>query len=646
MIEKKQSERKSKLEQQRVREFRQAGMALVNRELNARELRMRNEERQILANHRMQVILQQESDARLAHHEEKALREIRQRAKRELDLQDRRSDRTYLHKIKHELAVQHTKQVEQERRVQVEQKLEEEESRLKELVEKRAQLRQRFLDEKYRIEREKAGLKPNDGQIRSSQPLLLCDIASPSKASPRSETNLRGEGRRIMIHSARQPPHSPNHYLQPLSRQYPDETYSDVQRHRSPTRHLEQQHALQRVDQQPRKHIDFESSLNELRRHESQGDSSNERFNQTPLMSFDEDWDLEEAKSPYHGATALALYEPVVQSHQTYNYPGHNLQSNTSSNNNSFLTHAYVEPSGGLLNLDDRQRPNLGMHFPASYHGSSSNSHYPQGLQIRTPPDNTFSQQPNPILGQNYHLSKQAPAYQSSVRQDPRLRSNYVPQDQMRGDRQILPSQSFIPIEKQTKLQQHQQPMQPIFSEFASQQRQDYLPDGSRQIPIRQEHQRLQDGSNTSGSQSQHFQTSPIYSHSYQSQQGFSGTSGNPQKPEQHVISKTSRYNAHMEPSTFTASTSSTSEPHQKLQGRTADAGPNEWFYMDAQGQLQGPFSDQRMRTWNERGLLPQDLPIQANGSDADNFIPLDQLFTDPTLAFQCSTDNDDIPSS
>lgn len=54
------------------------------------------------------------------------------------------------------------------------------------------------------------------------------------------------------------------------------------------------------------------------------------------------------------------------------------------------------------------------------------------------------------------------------------------------------------------------------------------------------------------------------------------------------------------------------------------------WFYLDPQGNVQGPFQGQEMRQWLEAGYFRQELPIRR-GSAVGDFVELQRLF--PNLA-------------
>ncbi|GBG32474.1 GRB10-interacting GYF protein 2 [Hondaea fermentalgiana] len=381
------------------------------------ELRMRNEERQVLANQRMEELLEKQSFARLAHHEDKALKEIRQRARRELDLQDRLTDRAFYHKIKHELAMRYTVQVERERRVQVEQKLEEEDKRLQTLVDRRAELRRQYLDEKYRIERAKAGLPPENRNGGPLSPAAAAATAAAVKthydAQYDPEYDIDDLVARFPSITSPDSAMASAYIAKSADFGYRGSPYSDT-RETSPCESPADPSYMARYPQPPQAH------------HVRLKDEINDQ--------------IDSPRSPYHGPNALALYEPAVQAHIA--------------------------------------RP--GQHPPP-----------------RRP------------------------------QQDPH--------------------------EDWRRLEQNQEELESI-------------PTPS---------------------------TGP---------QGDVDRSLVPQN------------------------------------SRGGDEGRNDWYYLDAQGQVQGPFSDQRMRTWNERGLLPQDLMIQANAFDTANFAPLATVFKDPSVAFQCAT--------
>jgi len=151
--------RKIRDSQQRLREIRQAGRALVERELDAYELRLRNQEKQAQAHERIQRIVQEETAKKLEFHETKVLKEIRQRARGELVQQDHVTDKSIYRKLKHDIAIQHTLEAERLRRWEIEQKLKEEEDRMKEFLQMRRDLRDHFMEQRYRLAREEAGLE-------------------------------------------------------------------------------------------------------------------------------------------------------------------------------------------------------------------------------------------------------------------------------------------------------------------------------------------------------------------------------------------------------------------------------------------------------------------------------------------------------
>jgi hypothetical protein len=57
-----------------------------------------------------------------------------------------------------------------------------------------------------------------------------------------------------------------------------------------------------------------------------------------------------------------------------------------------------------------------------------------------------------------------------------------------------------------------------------------------------------------------------------------------------------------------------------------------EWYYTDPQQQVQGPFSQENMRLWNEAGYFGNDLPIKLNGWS--KFHLFQDVFPEPKLAF------------
>lgn len=59
-----------------------------------------------------------------------------------------------------------------------------------------------------------------------------------------------------------------------------------------------------------------------------------------------------------------------------------------------------------------------------------------------------------------------------------------------------------------------------------------------------------------------------------------------------------------------------------------------QWYYVDSANVIQGPFAQDRMRQWNERGLFPAELLLQANGADPDKFVALSIMYPDSGKAF------------
>jgi hypothetical protein len=57
-----------------------------------------------------------------------------------------------------------------------------------------------------------------------------------------------------------------------------------------------------------------------------------------------------------------------------------------------------------------------------------------------------------------------------------------------------------------------------------------------------------------------------------------------------------------------------------------------EWFYMDPQGKIQGPFSQDNMRLWHEGGYFPSDLPIKLRSWTA--FHAFAEVFVELRSAF------------
>ena len=53
------------------------------------------------------------------------------------------------------------------------------------------------------------------------------------------------------------------------------------------------------------------------------------------------------------------------------------------------------------------------------------------------------------------------------------------------------------------------------------------------------------------------------------------------------------------------------------------DIGLKLWSYIDAQGDVQGPFSSGSMRAWDQAGYLPPDLLIRFGDGD---YVTLEQL--------------------
>ena len=62
----------------------------------------------------------------------------------------------------------------------------------------------------------------------------------------------------------------------------------------------------------------------------------------------------------------------------------------------------------------------------------------------------------------------------------------------------------------------------------------------------------------------------------------------------------------------------------------TLDSHPKDWYYIDLQNTVQGPFSSKVMREWYEANLLQPDLLV---ANDPSPFVPLRERFTeDPFL--------------
>lgn len=59
---------------------------------------------------------------------------------------------------------------------------------------------------------------------------------------------------------------------------------------------------------------------------------------------------------------------------------------------------------------------------------------------------------------------------------------------------------------------------------------------------------------------------------------------------------------------------------------------PEDWFYSDPQGNLQGPFSTENMRAWNDAGYFTPDLPVRL--STWERFYPLAIVFPNYLEAF------------
>lgn len=58
----------------------------------------------------------------------------------------------------------------------------------------------------------------------------------------------------------------------------------------------------------------------------------------------------------------------------------------------------------------------------------------------------------------------------------------------------------------------------------------------------------------------------------------------------------------------------------------------SEWFYMDPQGKIQGPFTQDNMRLWHEGGYFPRDLPIKLR--QWTSFHAFAEVFEDSRSAF------------
>jgi len=65
---------------------------------------------------------------------------------------------------------------------------------------------------------------------------------------------------------------------------------------------------------------------------------------------------------------------------------------------------------------------------------------------------------------------------------------------------------------------------------------------------------------------------------------------------------------------------------------REAATAQNQWYYIDEGGLIQGPFDNQRMRTWHMRGMFPDDLPIC--NIPTGTFLSLGQVYPDINRAF------------
>ena len=59
---------------------------------------------------------------------------------------------------------------------------------------------------------------------------------------------------------------------------------------------------------------------------------------------------------------------------------------------------------------------------------------------------------------------------------------------------------------------------------------------------------------------------------------------------------------------------------------------PDEWFYTDHSGTVQGPFNQENMRLWHQNGYFNRDLPIKLRSWNM--FYPFHTVFLDLTLAF------------
>ena len=57
-----------------------------------------------------------------------------------------------------------------------------------------------------------------------------------------------------------------------------------------------------------------------------------------------------------------------------------------------------------------------------------------------------------------------------------------------------------------------------------------------------------------------------------------------------------------------------------------------QWYYTDPQMQIQGPFSQENMRRWNEEGYFSSDLPIKI--SNWSKFYLFYEVFPDSKFAF------------
>ena len=80
--------------------------------------------------------------------------------------------------------------------------------------------------------------------------------------------------------------------------------------------------------------------------------------------------------------------------------------------------------------------------------------------------------------------------------------------------------------------------------------------------------------------------------------------------------------------------------PHPPMANPAPSAVPNQWYYKDPQGDTQGPFSDEEMRDWYQKGYFDLKLRIQCNidfsRSDAHTvrFFPLGAWFFNGKKAF------------